>query len=199
MNKIVTLCSVIIGSFIMVGCSSSVNSNVTRFHQLPTPAGETIEVIALDPTLQQSIEFGAYAQMIGKKLGDFGYTPPADNSSRFIAEISYNIGPLPGTIVEDRSPVSVGVGVGSGRRRGTSVGVGVSSSFGSSDNKIQYVSRLSMNIIDLSTGKRLYEGHVESINKNQNLAQTMPFLINALFQDFPGESGTTNTVKITPN
>lgn len=199
MNKIVTLCSVIISSFILISCSSSVNSNVTRFHQLPTPAGETIEVIALDPTLQQSIEFGTYAQMVGKKLGDVGYNPPVENTSRFVAEISYSIIPLQDTIVENRSPVSVGVGVGSGRRRGTSVGVGVSSSFGSSDNQIQYVNRLSMNIIDLSTGTRLYEGHVESINKNQNLAQSMPFLINALFQDFPGESGTSNIVKVSPN
>ena len=55
-----------------------------------------------------------------------------------------------------------------------------------------------MNITDLSTGQRVYEGHVESINRNASLAQTMPFLINALFEDFPGESVKTNTVTVKP-
>lgn len=200
MEKNVRLSIFLIGAFILASCSSGVKNNVTRFHQLPTPNGETIEVIAMDPTLQQSIEFGAYAQMVGSKLGTIGYQPPVGNASQYIAEISYLIHPLQDGIIEDRSPVSVGVGVGSGgRRRGTSMGVGISTSFGSSNNAMQYVSSLSMNIIDLGTGQRLYEGHVESINKNQNLAQIMPFMIEALFQDFPGDNGTSNIVKINPN
>ena len=56
-----------------------------------------------------------------------------------------------------------------------------------------------MNIIDLSTGERLYEGHAESINRNQNLAQIMPFMIEALFQDFPGENASSNTININPD
>lgn len=200
MNKNVQLSIFLIGVFLLTSCSSSIKNNVTRFHQLPTPSGETIEVIAMDPTLQQSIEFGAYAQMVGSKLGIIGYNPPQGNASQYIAEISYLIRPLQDSIVEDRSPVSVGVGVGSGGyRRGTSMGVGLSTSFGSSENAVQYVSSLSMNIIELSTGQRLYEGRVESINKNQNLAQIMPYMIEALFRDFPGENGTSDIVKVKPN
>lgn len=199
MNMIRKTSVLILGLFLLSGCSSNINSNVTRFHQLPPANGDSIEVVALDPTLQQSIEFSTYAQMVGQKLGEVGYTPPVNNRSRYIAEVGYNISPLGETVIENRSPVSVGVGVGSGSRRGTSMGVGISTGFGSSNNEPQYVSRLTMNIIDLTTGNRLYEGHVESISRGQNLSQTMPFLINALFQDFPGESGTSNVVKVTPN
>lgn len=190
---------VILGILLVSGCASGIESNVTRFHQLPPANGDSIEVVALDPTQQQSIEFATYAQMIGKKLGDVGYSPPENNRSRYVAELGYSILPFGETIVEGRSPVSVGVGVGSGSRRGTSMGVGISTGFGASNNERQYVSRLTLNIIDLTTGNRLYEGHVESIIRDQNLSQTMPLLINALFQDFPGESGTSNVVKVTPN
>ncbi len=188
----------LLGFFFISGCASSISSNVTRFHQLPMANGESIEVVALDPTQQQSIEFATYAQMVGKKLGDVGYTPPVNNRSQYIAEIGYSIVAFGDTVIENRSPVSVGVGVGSGSRRGTSMGVGISTGFGSSNTDPQYLSRLTMNIIDLTTGNRLYEGHVESINRGQNLSQTMPILINALFEDFPGESGTSNIVKVTP-
>ena len=201
MNKNLKRSICLMAVLMLVGCSSGIKNNVTRFHQLPSPNGESIEVIAMDPTLQQSIEFGSYAQMIGSKLGIVGYTPPTGNATHYVAEISYNITLIQDTLIQNASPVSVGVGVGvgSGRRRGTSMGVGISTSFGSSSNTAQYVSSLSMNIINLSTGKRVYEGHVESINKNQNLAQIMPFMIEALFQDFPGENGSSNIVKITPN
>jgi hypothetical protein len=76
--------------------------------------------------------------------------------------------------------------------------MGVSTSFGSSNREANYLSKFHMNITDLLTGQRVYEGHVESINRNPSLAQTMPFLINALFQDFPGESGSSNTVTVKP-
>ena len=199
MNRIVKLGSLILALFILANCSSTTKSNVTRFHQLPSPNGQSIEVIAMDPTLQQSIEFGAYAELVGQKLGTHGYAPPTGNATNYVAEISYNIRPLRETIVEDRSPVSVGVGVGSGGRRGTSMGVGISTGFGSSEQKVEYVSVLNMNIIRLSDGKRLYEGRVENLGRNQNLAQVMPILVEALFQDFPGESGSSDTVEHSAN
>jgi hypothetical protein len=186
------------GLFLLAGCSTSIESNVTRFHQLPPPNGQSIEVIAMDPSLQQSIEFGAYADLIGAQLGQFGYKPAANGKSDFVAEISYNIENLNGAIIENRSPVSVGIGMGGGSRRGTSVGMGISTSFGSNGNEEKYVSRLHLNIVELSTTQRVYEGHVENITNNANLAQTMPFLISALFENFPGESGSSNTVTVKP-
>jgi len=191
--------SILIAGLVLVtACSSNVKSNVTRFHQLSQPNGQTIEVIAMDPSLQQSIEFGNYAGMVGGQLGKAGFNPPNGNASQYVAEIAYSIESLEGLVASERSPVSVGMGVGSGSRRGTSVGMGVSTSLGSSNREPNYLSKFHMNITDLSTGQRVYEGHVESINRNASLAQTMPFLINALFEDFPGESGTTNTVTVKP-
>lgn len=185
--------------FVLVGCTNNIKSNVTQFHQLAPPNGRSIEVISMNPSLQQSIEFGAYADLIGAQLGKFGYTPPTNDISHFVAEISYSIENVRGAVIENRSPVSVGVGVGGGSHRGTSVGMGISTSFGSGSNQEEYVSRLNMNIINLSTTKRVYEGHVDNISNNPNLAQTMPFLINAMFENFPGISGATTTITVKPN
>ena len=186
----------------LFACAPSVKSNVTRFHQLPAPNGTSIEVIAMDPALQKSIEFGTYAQMVGQKLGAFGYSPASGEGSNFIAEISYYNEPLRDTIIEDRSPVSIGVGMGSGRygRRGnSSVGVGMSTSFGSSNQQREFISSLQLNIVRLNDGSRLYEGRVENLGRNQNLQQVMPLMIDALFQNFPGESGTTTTINHSTN
>ena len=191
--------SILIAGLVLVtACSSNVKSNVTRFHQLSQPNGQTIEVIAMDPSLQQSIESGSYAGMVGGQLRKAGFKPPSGSASQFVAEIAYSIESLEGLVASERSPISVGMGVGSGGRRGTSVGMGVSTSLGSSNRDPNYLIKFHMNITDLSTGQRVYEGHVESINRNASLAQTMPFLINALFEDFPGESVKTNTVTVKP-
>lgn len=192
---------ILTGTLLLCACSSSIKNNVTRFHHLPPVGGQTIEVISIDPTLQQSIEFRSYAQLIGSKLGNVGFRPPENGTSQYIAEIGYGIAPIGNTVIDnDNSGVSFGMGVGSGgRRSSTSLGLGISTSFGSSEPVVPYVSRLTMNIVDLSTGQRLYEGHVESINKNPNLAQIMPYMVDALFQNFPGESGKTETIKINTN
>lgn len=190
--------SIIFSVLMLAACSNNIKSDVTRFHQLPVPNGSTIEVIAMDPALQQSIEFANYAGMIGGQLGKYGYTASNNNATQYVAEIAYSIQPLGGMVVENQSPVSVGMGVGSGGRRGTSVGFGISTSLGSSNNKEKYVSRLHMNIVDLSTGTRVYEGHVENVSNSPALPQVMPFLVNALFEGFPGESGSTNTVTVKP-
>ncbi|MCC3862434.1 DUF4136 domain-containing protein [Pseudemcibacter aquimaris] len=189
--------SVFLIAITLAACSSSIKSDVTRFHQLPAPNGETIEVIAMDPNQQQSIEFANYAGMIGSQLGKYGYRPAQNSASQYIAEISYEIHPM-GGVVEGRSPVSVGMGVGSGSRSGTSVGFGISTGLGSSRSEEKYLSRLHMNIVDLSSGNRIYEGHVENVSESPSLAQVMPFLVNALFEGFPGESGTSNTVTVKP-
>ncbi|MDA0707768.1 MAG: DUF4136 domain-containing protein [Proteobacteria bacterium] len=198
MNYIMQKIPLVLCLFILGACSSKIENNVTRFHELPPPNGEKIEVVSLDPALQSSLEFGVYAQMIGQRLGQFGYTPADQSIPSYIAQISYANRPLQDTIIENRSPVSVGVGVGGGSRRGTSMGVGLSTGFGNSNTKTDYISTLSLVIIKQSDGKRVYEGHVENKGRNPNLQQVMPFLVQSLFTDFPGLSGTSSRVQIAP-
>ncbi len=177
------------------GCSRSIVSDVTRFHNLPAPNGETIEVVSMNPDLQQSLEFGQYAELIGKYLGANGYRPPGGGPSQLIARIGYDIRPAEGVI--DGGPrSSVGIGVGGGGRH-TNVGIGMSIPLGKKEVRQDYIRILSLEIIRRDTGVKLYEGRATSRGQ-ESLPLTMPLLVDALFQDFPGESGTSNKVRATP-
>ena len=182
----------------LAGCSSSIVSDVTRFHNLPAPAAETIEVLSMDPNLQNSLEFGQYAQLVGQQLGTLGYQPPTgDTPSLLMARIGYGMRPIEG--ISDSGPrSSIGIGVGSGgRRSNVGVGVGISMPIGQSEPRQDYNRYLALEIIRRSDGVKLYEGQVMSKGQ-ESLAMIMPYLVTALFQEFPGESGSSNRVKLAP-
>ena len=46
------------------------------------------------------------------------------------------------------------------------------------------------------TGRRYYEGRVESTGETDSLGAVMPYLIRALFSDFPGNNGQTRRVDV---
>ncbi|MCH8684019.1 DUF4136 domain-containing protein [Pedomonas mirosovicensis] len=65
-----------------------------------------------------------------------------------------------------------------------------------------YTRTLSMDIVRPGTGGKdagavpLFEGRVESVGKDNRLPEVMPYLVQAMFTDFPGTSGVTKQVKI---
>jgi len=42
----------------------------------------------------------------------------------------------------------------------------------------------------------VFEGRVESVGRDKRLPEVMPYLVEALFTDFPGESGVTREIKV---
>lgn len=179
----------------LVGCGRSIVNDVTTFHNLPAPDGETIEVVALHPEQQKSLEFGQYAELVGQRLGAAGYRPPQGAPAEYIARIGYGMRAVEGVVDQGpRSSVSVGVGGGSHH---TSVGMGMAFPLGRQEMKQDYIRFFTLEIFHRSDDRKLYESRVESRGR-ESLAIVMPYLVEALFQDFPGESGTTKKVKITP-
>ncbi len=179
----------------LIGCSKTITSDVTRFHNLPAPDAESIEVVSMDPNLQNSLEFGQYAELVGRHLGRFGYSPPNNTSSTYIARIGYGIQTASG-IIDNGPRSSVAIGASSGGHH-SGVGVGLSFPIGNNEPRQEYIRILSMEIIQRSDGVKLYEGQVTSRGQ-EGLPIMMPFLVDAMFQDFPGESGTSNRIKTTP-
>ncbi len=45
-------------------------------------------------------------------------------------------------------------------------------------------------------GVNVFEGHVKSIGREDNMNEVITYLIEAMFQNFPGESGVTKVVTI---
>jgi hypothetical protein len=96
-----------------------------------------------------------------------------------------------------RSPVSVGVG-GSTGSYGSGVGLGIGINLGGGPKRMADL-QLSVRIDNAATGQALWEGRaltavpVKSPANQTSLAAAK--LAEALFKDFPGESGRTISVK----
>ena len=182
-----------VGALTLSACATYLEANVTRFHQLPGPpaAGTLLTIEPADPEAA-GLEFGRYADMVGTHLGAFGYSPADGAPPAVIARLNYGVTPQ-GQIVEDAGP-RVGIGVGG---FGGNVGGSVSTSVGLGENRGEtvYARRVSLVLEDATSGERLYEGRAVSVGKSGDLARVMPYLLEALFENFPGTSGTSNEFK----
>ena len=179
-----------------MACSASINADVTRFHQLTGAAGERVVIRPAEPARADGLEFNRYADMVGAKLAAYGFAPPqAGTDPDVVAVLDWNVVET-SSLRESESPVAVGVGVGGGSR-GSGVGVGVSTGFNlAGAPRPTYIRRLSLTLTRTADGVRLFEGRVASRGDDNDMLAVMPYLVNALFKNFPGASGETITMKL---
>lgn len=185
---------------LLANCAQFLRSDVVSFHEGPLPQGETIRVEALDPVKGRSLEFRSYAGMIGAELGKLGYTLVEDPqaSVTLIAEVDYSVDMGPTDVrIERRAPPYVRYHFYYGRIYDPFY-------FGMGNTWTQevysapsFLRNLNMNIVRNDAARtRLFEGRVRSSGHQGELARVMPYLVTALFTNFPGESGVTKVVTI---
>ena len=172
---------------------------VTRFH-LPDTAGLAQGTIAVEPAEgmdAQSLEFRTYAGAVAQELIRLGYSEmvAGGSTSAQVAVLAIERRAYrPG---RDGSPVSVGVG-GSTGSYGSGVGVGIGLDL-SGPPPEQVETRMSVTIRERATGRTLWEGRASfSVRASAPLANSQlgaAKMAEALFRDFPGESGETVLVK----
>ncbi|MFQ5534788.1 MAG: DUF4136 domain-containing protein [Sphingomonadales bacterium] len=177
------------------GCATQITSEVTRFHALSRPAGETVQIVHVDPKQNGSLEFDRFAQMIGDRFGKIGFRPaPPGEAPDIVARVGYSMTSGPASD-PDKTGLhgSVGIGVGS---HGSGVNVGLSGPLGSAEPTVRsYIRSLDLVMVRQSDSSILFEGHATSSGRTGNLTEIVPFLIDAMFDGFPGEHG--KTVKVT--
>lgn len=179
---------------ILSACASSAfKAEVNRFHQLSAPEGEAAIIVPAEGN-EGGLEFNSYAGMIGARLDGLGYHSAAGADPDIVVTIGY--GAVPDPNYRPSSEPTLGIGIGG---YGSHVGGGVSTSVDLSDSSQVYHRHfLTLLIDDAKTGARLYEGSANGYAKGANMPGVMPLLIEALFEGWPGASGTTNTVTIDP-
>lgn len=188
---------------LLSACTQQISSDVTRFNQLTMPPqGESVAVIARDKIMEKSMEFAQYAGLVQQRLTALGFRQPENGQlPDIMAELDYGVSSGPSGLRDgNHSPVSVGVGVagGSGGWHSSGVGVGVSTGFnlgGDDDAGASYSRRLSLVLTRTKDNVRLFEGRVVSVGDTPDLNRVMPYLVDALFTDFPGRNGETRTIK----
>jgi len=177
------------------GCAPRMACDVVSFHQLPPPAGETIKVMPLDPKKRGSLEFADYAADIENSLVRLGYEPVAtDRPSELVATVDYGVSGGE-TVIRGWPSCSYRYHFYL-RRYHDPFWYGYDCWDAEIYSYTRYLRRLEMTITRADTGEVVFEGRVQSFGRSDRLEETMPYLITALFTNFPGESGVTKTVVI---
>ena len=184
------------------GCATAVPPvEVTRFHNaIPGWAPGTRYAIATAPldgpaAGMPSMEWNSYRTAVDQQLQRQGLVPAGSGDrAPLLVRIDFACGER--VSGGGDGPVSVGVGGGTGGYR-SGVGVGIGFNLGGGPRRM-YDIQLSVRIDDAASGNALWEGRaIAAIPAKAPAAQpslAAAKLAEALFKDFPGESGRTISV-----
>jgi len=199
MNRLNILGLAVLGLFLSA-CTSGVTSQVVRFHNLGAPQGQLV-VVQPAPEGRDGPEFRTYADQVIGHLKALGYQPAAGETPDFIVQLSYG--------VEEREsryrysqwhrPFYFGFAYGNPYRPRRVFDhfywdyyLHYPPEFYETP---RYAKMLEMVITD-KMGEIVFEGRAVSQGASSNLPRIMPYLVDALFTGFPGESGKTIRVNI---
>ena len=204
-------------------CASPFRADVSRFEsQLPAPQGQSFYVLADDPALAGGLEFSLYADRVEDEMQNLGYVQAATpEDATLLVRFDYGVD-------EGRERIrSTGAGfrgydpffsrwgafrrpVAFRDRRGrTRIAYVPTRAWGYGwhdpffgHNEIRsttvYTSGVDMKIDDAATGERLFEGSAQAASTSNRLQYLVPNLVEAMFTDFPGNSGETVRISIAP-
>ena len=217
--KLATIPAIALG---LAACATPFNADVSRFEsQLPAPQGQSFYVLADDPALAGGLEFALYADHVEAEMAELGYVQAATpDDATLLVRFDYGVD-------NGRERVrSTGFGYNdpfyspwrtySRRvvyrdRRGRARVAYLPSSrwgygwhdpfFGRGADVTSYTvftSGIELKIDDAATGERLFEGSAQAASRSNRLQYLVPNLIEAMFTDFPGNSGETMRISIAP-
>jgi len=212
MKNTTTIILSLVALVIFSGCAS-VQSTTSRFHQLPEKGnGETFAFLP-SKSQEGGLEYQAYCDRIKSKLIEYGWIP-SDNPSNidYLVFFSYSIDG--GDTVSGSMPIYGQTGGGTSYSSGTvSSGYGGYASYSGTTysaptfgqvGSVPYTTKmygrnLDLTIIDDRKSSKdnvvkVYEGRVASSGSSADIAVVLPTMIEALFKNFPGQSGKTKKV-----
>lgn len=202
-------------------CATPFRADVARFQsQLPAPQGQTFTIKALDPAMDGGLEFGTYANYVAAELARVGYRPAVSGQAAdLVVSVGYGVDAGKEKIQSDPfyDPFygrGYGYGAGFGRpvfvrgRHGGRYLVGWHDPFmfggyggfgrGGVSSYTVYTSGLDVQIARAADGQRLFEGRAEARSRDNELTHLVPNLVQAMFTNFPGNSGEKVRITIAP-
>ena len=210
----------------LAACATPFRADVSRFEsRLPAPQGQTFAVVADDPALAGGLEFSRYADFVESEMRELGYTEASSpENASLLVRFDYGVDngrerirstgfsdpfyrPWYGGFGPTYRPV-VWRGRDGDRRVAyvpyySSWSYGWHDPFFSSyrggiDSYTVYTSGVELKIDDAATGERLFEGDAQAVSTSNRLQYLVPNLVEAMFTDFPGNSGETVRISIAP-
>jgi hypothetical protein len=191
-------------SLAVAGCQT-VQSNVTRFSNLPDPTPRTF---AFAPEISQSLEATTYAALIAQELQKHGWSRVDGPAAQTV--ISFRYGIDGGQTVSSSIPIYGQTGGGTTFSSGTIQGTSGSATYrGTSyspptfgvvgeidvDDEV-FTRQFSLSIVDQKSRAPVFEANVRSRGSTGNFAAVAPCLVRAMFKTFPGQNGVSERVTL---
>ncbi len=199
---------IVLSLTLITGCAGMVQSNVAVFHELPTVMTK-VKYAAIPLKDQQgSLEHKSYEKLIKEELGKRGFVEAPVNEADVVMFFSYGIDS--GKEIISSYPIFGRTGTSSSYTSGTVTSYGNYATYSgttynnptygvvgsrvSSDTrytrflKVEFLESLALEKGDV---KKIYEAKVLSSGSSNQITVVMPTMIRALFEDFPGKSGST--------
>ena len=192
---------VVAAALAIAGCAGKFRSDVSSWHRLQQPSGETFVVLAKDQAKQGGLEFAQYSGLVAEQLRLIGYRPVAPGGQPdLIVRVNYSIGD-PRTEIRSYNYGSFHGHYGRHFSRGFYGHPYYGRGFGHGGSDIRsyplYSRRLEMEIAAaVNPDVNLFESRVISEGRSNRLEEVMPLMVESMFQDFPGPSGITREVTI---
>jgi len=198
---------IVIFWFANTGCGSiGFTVQVESFHNLNAADDQKIYAFVPTPEQKKSLEYKTYQGIVRTSLNKYGFIETPKDEALYLIEFYYSIsGPQKNV---GSTPIYGQTGVISSRTTGTvsrsgyfsgktthtpTYGVVGSQSYSYST----FTRTLGLNIFEKgSEAQHVYEGRAISTGSSGSLSRIIPVLVEALFQDFPGESGKARKVTI---
>jgi len=182
MKKIVVLFAVMVTA-LLAGCAApTVVSNVTVFHSLTGSENSKTYMIEATPEQANNLEFNSYATMLNQELQRHGYVMVTKDPA---LKVSFKYGTSQ-TVGSTLEPVPYGP---YGFRHG-----GYPAWQTSVDTYYMHQMEVSINLA--SDGKNVYTVRTRLLSGSPELSQSMEYLIESAFQNYPGKNGMTEMVTL---
>ncbi len=185
----------------LAGCSTSYRTEVVRFHDLTPQQGATV-VVQPGQGVVDGPEFRQYADMVINKLAGQGFVAASDAEPDFIVNVSYGVIRQESRYRNSPWRTSVYFGYGSYRHPFYPYGYYHPYFFGSYwDYPDQFANlpeheRILEVVIKKPDEAVVFEGRAVSVGRTSMLVKVMPYLVESLFKNFPGQSGEVINVSI---
>lgn len=195
----------------LTACAQNFRADVSRFQsQLPAPQGQSFAVVADDPQLAGGLEFSQYARLVEGRMAALGYTQANPETASLIVRFDYGVDKgrervrSTGPSYDPFWSPWYGYGGygGYGFHRRGPWGYGWYDPWFDMGGNVQsytvYTSGISLRIDRRADGARLFEGKAEAASTSNRLQYLVPNLVEAMFTDFPGNSGETKRITVAP-
>ncbi|NYT63983.1 DUF4136 domain-containing protein [Alcaligenaceae bacterium] len=180
---------------LVAGCASTLSARVTSYEKWPANTQGQLYRIVPSASQKNNLEFQTVADMLRAAIGPTGLVEAqAGHTARFDLTINYD-NPASQTLVQRYEPYMDGWGFGPafGGYYGGYGGWGGAMYFAPAYQNVLvevFKNTLTVVIIDNQNhGAEVYRASAVNVSSSDNLVQAMPYLAQAVFDDFPGNNG----------